>query len=424
MDDAGLDTATRVVQAVWAASSNGSTYRCMTMRPRRKLGAASLLALATLTAGCGASGTVEVGGPGAAVTATDPAPSSAAGSTTPEASAAATGDASEQPTAVAAATAAPTAAPPAEPAAAVDHGALVRALDDRAYRAEVSLAFALDANPATLVPFVMIEQDGADTSLVMEFDALLESLPTTLTGGGGGLGELPADLGLQMIVVGDTAYLRSSLFALLAGEDPAALGPLAGLTAVADGWGVIDFGALADVAPEEVAGLLGQMGGGMGGSRQQFLALLESASEVVEVGAGEVRGVATTHYEGRVDLGALLESAGVSGMLENADPAVAEDLGRLFAGLSMPFAFDIDGDGLLRRIAYELDVAELVRTAAESAGEPIPADLPAGFAFSTAIEFFDFDDPSIVITEPPPDDVVTDLTDDFAALLDSGLLGG
>lgn len=117
----------------------------------------------------------------------------------------------------------------------------------------------------------------------------------------------------------------------------------------------------------------------------QSLDLLRAAgTDFREVGEEDVRGVATTHYEGTVDLEKVAEQV----------PEEARESYRRLMELSgqteIPMEVWIDEDGLTRRVRYE-----------QTLGDGTTMDLTQ--------EYFDFG--VEVDVEPPPDEDVLDITD-------------
>lgn len=117
----------------------------------------------------------------------------------------------------------------------------------------------------------------------------------------------------------------------------------------------------------------------------QSLDLLRAAgTDFREVGEEEVRGVATTHYQGTVDLEKVVEQV----------PEEARESYRRLLELSdqteIPIEVWIDEDGLTRRVRYE-----------QTLGDGTTMDLTQ--------EYFDFG--VEVDVEPPPDEDVLDIAD-------------
>jgi hypothetical protein len=123
------------------------------------------------------------------------------------------------------------------------------------------------------------------------------------------------------------------------------------------------------------------------GDPSQTLEYLRGASDDFrEVGAETVRGVATTHYRGTVDLEKVAAQA-PAGAAETYRRAI-EASGRS----TLPMDVWIDGEGLLRRMRFE---------------QPIPGE--EGASATTTIELYDFG--TEVDAEPPPAGDVLDIQD-------------
>ena len=133
---------------------------------------------------------------------------------------------------------------------------------------------------------------------------------------------------------------------------------------------------------------LSQLQAGANNDPTQVLQALRGASDdVEEVGAEEVRGVATTHYRGTMDLRKAAEQQGVD----------REQLDRLLAQVgsdTMPMDVWIDDDGRARRMRMS---------------PPTPGSTET----TMTIDLFDYGtDEGIQV---PPADQVTDITDTVLA---------
>lgn len=164
------------------------------------------------------------------------------------------------------------------------------------------------------------------------------------------------------------------------------------------------------------------------GDPMAMVDLLQGVGSFEELGSEAVRGVATTHYQVTIDLGAawasmddearesassLFGSTGVSGLGE-FDPTALE-------GIEIPFELWLDSDNLPRRVRYAMDGDTMLSMAmaAEDAldfdgsesgefGETFDAEMIegmfaemfAGFEMSMVMEIFDYGDPSISIEAP------------------------
>jgi hypothetical protein len=173
---------------------------------------------------------------------------------------------------------------------------------------------------------------------------------------------------MEMVLDGDTVYLRSPLFSMFADEDtewvsvPAdELGSDAGF-----GSGAEDPGA--------------------------FLEFLQRAGgEVTEVGIEEVRGVETVHVRTDLDLVAMLEDAAPEERAELEE--ALEGLGEgAEAFRTLPVEAWIDEGGFVRRFTMDFDFSELGGSAM---GE---------LAMTITVELYDFGEP-VSITVPDPSEV-------------------
>lgn len=119
----------------------------------------------------------------------------------------------------------------------------------------------------------------------------------------------------------------------------------------------------------------------------QALQYLRGASDdFEEVGEEEVRGVATTHYRGTIDLRKAAEQ-----LPEDARESVERAI-ELMGTVELPFDVWIDDDGMARRMKYE---------------QPLPSAGGEAGAMELTMELFDFG--VEVDVEPPPNDEVIDI---------------
>lgn len=191
---------------------------------------------------------------------------------------------------------------------------------------------------------------------------------------------LPEDAGLmEMVVVGDTTYVKSSLFEMMPGVE-------------ADKpW----FEAPSDEMSDS------EMFGQGTNDPTEFLDFLRNnGSEVTEVGTEEVRGVETTHLQTVLD---------TQKMIENASPEEAAELEASIEDLGADGIFDIpvdvwvDADGIVRKMVMEMDLSQ-----AESDGVDM-----GDASMTITVEMFDFGQP-VDIEVPDPSEV---------QVLDVSLLG-
>jgi hypothetical protein len=128
---------------------------------------------------------------------------------------------------------------------------------------------------------------------------------------------------------------------------------------------------------------------GRGGDPSEALTYLRATGEVEQVGAEDVRGVATTHYSAVVDLERVPDLAPEES--RERIRAAIEQLIKLTGKSTQPTDVWIDGEGLVRRMSIEQTV--------EQGSEASKT--------TTTIELYDFN--SEVTIEVPPADQVSDL---------------
>jgi hypothetical protein len=171
---------------------------------------------------------------------------------------------------------------------------------------------------------------------------------------------------MEIVLDGTTAYLRIPM--------------LQGLTGTS-GW--------LSATPEELDAAGGSLGiAGTSGDPSQLLDTLRGvAGEVEEVGAEEVRGVATTRYHATVDLADAIEQAPEAQREELQ--AMLDELGSDVA--TIPVDVWVDGDGLARRLV--MDFGDL---AAQAMGVDGSA--------TVTLELFDYGE-DVTIEIPDPSEV-------------------
>lgn len=175
---------------------------------------------------------------------------------------------------------------------------------------------------------------------------------------------LPADAGMMEVIVdGDTTYMKSSLFSML-GDD-------------SKPWMKVpteDQGSVTSGAPSDPS---------------KFLEFLENTgSEIEEVGTEEVRGVETTHIRTVLDTEALLADAPEEDKAEMQ--AQLDELGGAFD--EIPVEAWVGEDGMVRRITMTFDFA--------ATGD---AEL-GNTAMDITVEMYDFGEP-VDISVPDPSEV-------------------
>lgn len=236
------------------------------------------------------------------------------------------------------------------------------------------------------------------TSQKMTFDMTMEGMPMlgdlTITSEGAfdnesGQGHMTMDMGemfasmgedaglpegagtIEMVIDGDTVYMKSPLFSML-GDD-------------SKPWQRIDSAELNEG---------GALGGGAQSDPSQFLEFLEGASDdVTEVGTEEVRGVETTHVTATLDLEQLLEEA-PGDQQANLEEQL-EGLGAAADSFrTIPAEAWIDEDGYVRRFTMTFDFSSAAAETPELDGVTMTMD----------IELYDFNEP-VEVEIPDPSQV-------------------
>ncbi len=250
-------------------------------------------------------------------------------------------------------------------------------------RFEAEFSF-IPAEGSTDVPEGSLRMEGefdnetGNARFFMDFGAFMESLtPEDLDG-------LPPEMAavmgepLELIVVGDTAYMRWGFFNLLLGTDD---------------W--------IELPADETGSVTGQFGfGAEANSPAELINQLRDANaDVQEIGRETVRGVETTHYLATVNLKQLAEE------LPSDERAELEEQ---FGNTSIdefPIELWIGDDGLLYRYQMVLDAT----TAPEDMGE----------IQSMTMTFDIFDYGAEITVEPPDPSEVTSI-DDLGGVFGAG----
>jgi hypothetical protein len=200
-----------------------------------------------------------------------------------------------------------------------------------------------------------------------------------LSGAVEGMGEeIPPEMAgllgdMEIINVGDDAYMKFGFFSMFLGSDTEWIKMSADETGEAAG----GFTGVNPVNPSDM-----------------FAAFTNQNVDIVELGTEDVRGVATTHYRAVVDARAMAE--------ESADGSVEglEELGELPEELEVDFW--IDDDRYIRRFALTIDGSQIESAPGEgfasmvmtyemfAFNEPVNVTVPAEGEY-TDIEDLNFD---------------------------------
>lgn len=217
-----------------------------------------------------------------------------------------------------------------------------------------------------------ITMDGAvdnaaqKAHITMDMSQMFEAM-----GSFGSEDEVPEDAGLiEMIVDGDTTYMKTSMFEGVPGVD------------TAKPWMKVSTDAMSDS---------GTFGKGANDPNEFMDFLRNNGSEVTEVGIEDVRGVETTHMRTVLD---------PEKMIANALPEEKDELESSFDDLGaqgileIPVDVWVDGDGIVRKMVMEMDLS-----AVEEDG------VSMGDATMTmTLEMYDFGEP-VDISIPDPSEV-------------------
>jgi hypothetical protein len=211
-------------------------------------------------------------------------------------------------------------------------------------------------------------QATQSSEMSMDFGALLEAAPADE------LAELPPEMAeiftepLQLITIGDTAYMNWGFFSLFLG---------------ADGW--------IELPADDTGDVTGGFGFGVDStSPYESLEQLDDAqAEFVEVGRESVNGADTTHYRAVVDFEKLKEQMSAEEVAELEEAFGADQP-------QMPIDVWIGDDGFLYRYQFEF-------TADGS------EDMEGLASVTATFEMFEFN--TDVVIEPPDPSEVTSIED-------------
>jgi hypothetical protein len=247
----------------------------------------------------------------------------------------------------------------------------------------------------------LLDFESGDSSMSMDMGSLAAMAP----------GELDADdLIIEMRMVDDQVFMRM----------PGFMGEVFG--AGDDQWIGLDAAAMAGASGLSDAALeqLRQQG-----DPSAYLTFLRGASDDIEaVGTDDVRGTDTTHYSGTLDMGRALDELPdeVQDLLdEQLGPDGDSAVTQMFAQLGLdeiPFDVWIDDEHRLRKMAIEIDLAEMLDEL--GAGDE---EMPPGFsgAVTMVFEMYDYG-VEVDIDAPPADEVhMVDLDDLARASNDAAL---
>ncbi|MEX0990942.1 MAG: hypothetical protein WD004_01540 [Actinomycetota bacterium] len=197
--------------------------------------------------------------------------------------------------------------------------------------------------------------------------------------------EIPFAGQMEMIQDGDVTYMKSAMFSGFLGGD------------ASKPWVKMD---MSELGPEY--GDVSSLGGGSNNPADMFAALQGVTDDLQDMGTETIDGVETTHYAGTVDLQKAMEQVPESerAELEQSYAGLEAQLG----GFTMPFDVWVDGDGLVRRVAFTFDLSNL---GGELAATPVPGMQDLKMVMT--MDLYDYGVP--VDIQIPPADQVSDIGD-------------
>jgi hypothetical protein len=252
------------------------------------------------------------------------------------------------------------------------------------------------ADAATIVRSAPAKTTDAKTArMALTVDGTSGTTNINATGDGvidivGKRGDLTMDVGqaglgkLHVLMFGTNFYMQ--LPAQLQGQIPGGKPFLKIDLAAASKQQGIDLGALSQQNPD---------------ASSQLAFLNGAGADFKKVGTEKIRGTATTHYAGTVDL------AKAAAAVKTPEQKTALEKAQQQLGIStFPMDVWVDGQGRMRKMTYQMDLS---KAAAQNGSQP-------GGVMHATMELFDYG-VKVNVTEPPPDQVT-----DLSALL--GQLGG
>ncbi|MEO1060981.1 MAG: hypothetical protein AAFZ07_06160 [Actinomycetota bacterium] len=286
---------------------------------------------------------------------------------------------------------------------------------------------AIDIDPDE--PFVYGAQASPELlSMTLDLGVFFEAMIEGMGDLGAGMEAFLPDgdsMRIDMVVDGETLWMRAPAFAEIAALDPSigADPTLAPFLSLGEQWGRVDIGDLEGKVP---ASDLAALAGTQAVAPEDMLSLLGDVEDVTELGTDEIRGVAVTGLRGVTTFGALLEAQGQSiedfqeqmGMGAGMDPITAREMEQaMSAFIDSPadFAVWVDRAGMLRRFEFDMDLGAMM---AELAGDLGPMMGGMEFSVGYVMDIFDYGQ-DVGVEVPNPENPV-DLTSLFASLLAGG----
>ena len=303
----------------------------------------------------------------------------------------------------------------------------------QSYRFELDMNMTMDLGFEAIVvdpdePFVHGAQASPELlSMTLDLGVFFEAMVDGMGDLGAGMDDLlPTGdaMRVDLVVDGDTLWMRAPVFAELGQLDPSiAADPAAApFLSLGDQWGRID---LADLEGQLPTADLAQLAGTQAVAPSDMLALLDDVDRVTELGSDEIRGVEVTGLRAVTTFGALMEAQGQS--LEDlrtqmgvtgTDPITAREMEQAMAAfLDAPADVTVwvDRAGMLRRFEAEMDLGAMMQELSGDMGQLMPG---LEFSIGYVMDVFDYGE-DISVEVPTPENPV-DLTSLFGALVSGG----
>jgi hypothetical protein len=311
-----------------------------------------------------------------------------------------------------------------------------------AYRVEQSLTMQAEGDGESIdIDGVLMTgvQDGEAYAYEIDMGEIFAQMESSVGGGVGDAGVDVEDMSAEVAGDADEVYVRGPMFGVFdemgaaGGPQAEALGDLPDLT---EQWGRVDLTQLDEEAGAWGGGLSGVLGSGSSSADpQQVLEMLGAGGEVEDLGTDEIDGAQVTGMGTSLTLRDLMEAQGMDQeewidqqLGGGGDMGLGESLGAsgMIDGMldtQIPFEVWADGDGHVRRISYEIDMAAMMADVFAGLSEleggsddGAPEAFPGTFVMGGRIDLSDHGDPGISVELPDPSEAV-DITDAYAEAL-------
>lgn len=237
---------------------------------------------------------------------------------------------------------------------------------------------------------------GDSSATTIHLDAMLQGL------GDVGLGDAFASNSepIEAVVADGQFCITAPPLADGFGTGAASADPSSGVfEIITTGWGCASASALADIGADAAAASFGVGNMSIG---DDLLAMLNDVTDVTDGGAGEVRGVPTNIAVASADFAELLDT--FAGAATGGD-GTADMLQSLLGSAEADLEVHIDEAGLVRRIQFDVDLAELMAGFGES---------DESLAMRYRLDLFDHGGDFIILAPADATDITAELESLFA----------